>query len=81
MIVRRQPSMTFLGRVQGSDLSGQVVIPGPCCELVEAHRHTHPKGYMPPERSSRPELDRRYSVNLGGEWIRLFCLPEALRAS
>ena len=48
--------MTFLGRIQRRDLPGQVVISGPGCELVEAHRHTHPKGYMPPERSGRPEL-------------------------
>jgi hypothetical protein len=43
-VVRRQPGVTFLGRVQGSDLPGQVVISGPGCELVQAHRHTHPKG-------------------------------------
>jgi hypothetical protein len=36
--------MTFLGRIQGGDLPGQIVIPGPGCELVHAHRHTHPKG-------------------------------------
>jgi hypothetical protein len=48
--------MTFLGRIQGSDLPGQIVIAGPGRELVDAHRHTHPKGYMPPERSGRPEL-------------------------
>ena len=47
--------MTFLGGIQGRDLPGQIVIPGPGCELVEAHRHTHPKGYMPPGRSCRPE--------------------------
>jgi hypothetical protein len=55
-VVRRQSGVTFLGRIQRSDLSGQVVISGPGCELVDAHRHTHPKGYMPPERSGRPEL-------------------------
>jgi hypothetical protein len=43
-VIRRQPDMTLLGRVQGCDLPGQVVIPGPGCELVQAHRHTHPKG-------------------------------------
>ena len=43
-VIRRQPGMTFLGRVQRRDLPGQIVIPGPGCELVEAHRHTHPKG-------------------------------------
>jgi hypothetical protein len=55
-VVGRQPSVTFLGRVQGSDLPGQVVIPGSRCELVHAHGHTHPKGCMPPGRSGRPEL-------------------------
>jgi hypothetical protein len=55
-VIRRQPGVTFLGRIQGSHLPGQVVISGPGCELVDAHRHTHPKGYMPPERSGRPEL-------------------------
>jgi hypothetical protein len=55
-VVRRQTGMTFFGRVQGSHLSGQVVIPGPRCELVDTHRHIHPKGYMPPKRSSRDEL-------------------------
>ena len=43
-VIRRQPGMTFLGRVQRRDLPGQVVITGSRCELVEAHRHTHPKG-------------------------------------
>ena len=52
----RQPGVTFLGRVQGCDLPGQVVITGPRSELVDAHRHTHPKGYIPPGRSGRPEL-------------------------
>jgi hypothetical protein len=55
-VVRRQAGLAFLGRVQGCDLAGQVVIPGTRGELVDAHRHTHLKGYMPPERSGRPEL-------------------------
>jgi hypothetical protein len=55
-VVRRQPGVTFFGRIQRRDLSGQVVISGPGCELVDAHRHTYPKGYMPPGRSGRPEL-------------------------
>jgi hypothetical protein len=38
--------MTFLGRIQRRDLPGQVVITGPSCELVDAHRHTHPKGVL-----------------------------------
>ena len=47
--------MTFLGRVQGCDLPGQVVIPRSRCELVQAHRHTHPKGVHAAGRSGRPE--------------------------
>ena len=43
-VVRRQPGVTFLGRIQRRDLPGQIVIPRPGCELVQAHRHTHPKG-------------------------------------
>ena len=43
-VLGRQPGMTFLGRIQGSHLAGQVVIPGSRSELVDAHRHTHPKG-------------------------------------
>ena len=55
-VIRCQPDVTFLGRIQGRHLPGQIVIPRPGGELVEAHRHTHPKGYMPPGRSGRPEL-------------------------
>jgi hypothetical protein len=55
-VVRRQPGVTFLGRIQRRDLPGQVVITCSRCELVEAHRHTHPKGYKPPERSGRAEV-------------------------
>ena len=36
--------MPFLGRIQRRDLPGQIVIPRPGCELVQAHRHTHLKG-------------------------------------
>ena len=36
--------MTFLGRIQRGDLPGQVVLVASRCELVDAHRHTHPKG-------------------------------------
>jgi len=35
--------VTFLCRVQRSDLPGQVVIPGPGRELEHAHRHMYPK--------------------------------------
>ena len=55
-VVGRQPGVTFLGRIQGRDLPGQIVITGPGCELVEAHRHTHPKGVHAAGRSGRPEL-------------------------
>jgi hypothetical protein len=55
-VIRGEPDVSLVGRVQGSDLPGQIVITGSCSELVQAHRHTHPKGYMPPGRSSRPEL-------------------------
>jgi hypothetical protein len=48
--------MTFFGRIQGGHLPGQVVIPGSRRELVDAHRHTHPKGVHAPERSGRAEL-------------------------
>ena len=53
-VVDRQPGATSLRRIQRSDLPGQVVIPRACSELVNAHRHTHPKGYMPSQRSRRP---------------------------
>ena len=43
-VVGRQPGMTLLGRIQRRHLPGQIVIPRPSCELVHAHRHTHPKG-------------------------------------
>jgi hypothetical protein len=55
-VVRGQPDVPFLGRIQSGDLPGQVVITGPCCELVHAHRHTHRKGVHGPARSGRPEL-------------------------
>ena len=53
-VIRRQTGMTLLGCVQGRDLPGQVVIPRPGCELVKAHRHTHPKGVHAAGRSRRP---------------------------
>jgi hypothetical protein len=55
-VIRRQTGMTLLGRIQRRHLPGQVVIPRPRGELVEAHRHTHQRGYKPPVRSCRPEL-------------------------
>ncbi len=55
-VVRRQPDMTFVGRVKGRDLPCQVVVSGAGCELVDAHRHTHPKGVHTAPRSGRREL-------------------------
>ena len=47
--------MALLGGVQRRDLPGQIVIPGPGGELVDAHRHTHPKAISDqPERSADP---------------------------
>jgi hypothetical protein len=43
-VIRRQPDMTLLSRIQRRHLPGQIVIPGPGRELVHAHRHTHRKG-------------------------------------
>jgi hypothetical protein len=42
-VVRGQPDMALLGGVQRRDLPGQIVIPRPGAELVNAHRHTPPK--------------------------------------
>jgi hypothetical protein len=38
-VVRRQPRMTLLSRVQRRHLPGQIVIPRPSGELVHTHRH------------------------------------------
>jgi hypothetical protein len=43
-VVGREAGMTFLGRVQGRHLPGQVVIPRPGSELVEAHGHNPRRG-------------------------------------
>ena len=55
-VVRRQPGVTFLGRVQRRDLPGQVVIPGPAVSLWRLIVTPTRRGYMPPGRSGRPEL-------------------------
>ena len=39
-VVRGQPDMTLLGGIQRRDLPGQIVVPRPGAELVDAHRHT-----------------------------------------
>ena len=57
-VVRGEPSVPLVGRVQGRDLPGQVVITGPGGELVQTHRHVSlspvtsaqwspPGGYIP----------------------------------
>jgi hypothetical protein len=46
-VVRRQPGVSLVGRVQGSDLPGQIVITGPGGELVHAHGHTTKKAISP----------------------------------
>jgi hypothetical protein len=38
-VVRGQPDMTFLGGIQRRYLPGQIVVPRPGAELVDAHRH------------------------------------------
>ena len=40
-VVGGQPDMALLGGIQRRYLPGQVVIPRPGAELVDAHRHTH----------------------------------------
>jgi hypothetical protein len=40
-VVGGQPDMALLGCVECRDLPGQIVVPRPCAELVDAHRHTH----------------------------------------
>jgi hypothetical protein len=40
-VVGGQPDMTLLGSVQCCDLPGQIVVPRPGAQLVDAHRHTH----------------------------------------
>jgi hypothetical protein len=64
-VIRRQPGMTFLGRVQRRDLPGQIVIPGSRSELVDAHRHTHPKGV---QASRAVRKTRVTSVGASGVW-------------
>jgi hypothetical protein len=54
--------VSFLGCIQRHDLPGQVVISGPGCELVDAHRYTHPKG-VHTARAVRPTR-----VTSGGAW-------------
>ena len=40
-VVGGQPDMALLGGIQRRDLPGQIVVPRPGAELVDAHRHNH----------------------------------------
>jgi hypothetical protein len=42
-VIGVEPDMTLIGGIQGRDLPGQVVVPRPGAELVDAHRHNHQK--------------------------------------
>ena len=53
-VVRRQPGVTLLGRVQRRHLPGQIVIPRPGGELVHTHRHNPRKAIPRAGRSRRP---------------------------
>jgi hypothetical protein len=53
-VIRSQPGASLVGRVQGSDLPGQIVITRPGAELVQAHSHTPKRQSRPPRRSPRP---------------------------
>jgi hypothetical protein len=40
-VVGGQPCVALLGGIQRRDLPGEVVVPRPGAELVDAHRHNH----------------------------------------
>jgi hypothetical protein len=47
--------MALRGGIQRRDLPGQIVVPRPGAELVNAHRHTHPKAPTVLRRSCDPK--------------------------
>src|SRR4029453_1047094 len=53
-VIRGEPGVPLVGRVQGSDLPGKVVVTGPGGELVQAHGPTTERQFRPPRRSRRP---------------------------
>ena len=53
-VVRGEPDVSLVGRVQGSDLPGQIVITRPGGELVQTHGHTSERQFRPPRRSRQP---------------------------
>ena len=62
--------MAFISGIQCRDLSGQVVVPRPGGELVDAHRHIPPKPFHVVRRSGRrhgyPAMHRGVS-HIGSE--------------
>ncbi len=74
-VVRRQPGVTLLSRVQRRHLPGQIVIPRPGCELVHTHRHNPERrfrargghadpGVRPPRASGVSKLGRQKSAGV-----------------
>jgi hypothetical protein len=54
-VIRGKPAVSLVGRVQGSDLPGQIVITRPGAQLVQAHRHI-PEKAIPPAPAVKPTL-------------------------
>jgi hypothetical protein len=50
-VIAGECDMTFLCRIQGCDLPGQVVVPRARRQLVTAHRHASQKPASPHQRS------------------------------
>ncbi len=48
--------MALLGGIQRRDLPGQIVVPRPGAELVNAHRHNHQRRTGSTPRSARPRV-------------------------
>jgi hypothetical protein len=53
-VVACQACVAALGRIQRRDLPGQVVVPRPCRQLMDRHRHTRPKSSERDQRSGQP---------------------------
>jgi hypothetical protein len=75
-VVRRQAGTPFLGRVQGSDLPGQVVITRSGGELVQAHGHTPGRQSRPPRRSRRPGVPSVSALGVIGCALRVAALAD-----
>ena len=64
-VVRRQPDVAFVGGIQRGDLPGQVVIPRPGGQLLDAHHHTnrrHPDRLRYQRQTGMP---RMHEVEVG----------------